>query len=106
LIRNVIPCQYLDQGRYLNPNGKTADPNGGVASAPRESRTSMPPRLANADRQSPRRRFAKKRCKKDGAEDKNADEAKCKRNQSNSSTAKLFPARPSPDIDNLGGSIR
>ena len=24
----------------------------------------------------------------------------------NSSTARLFPARPSPDIDNLGGSIR
>ena len=35
-----------------------------------------------------------------------SSEAKCKRNISNSSTAKLFPARPSPDIDNLGGSIR
>jgi hypothetical protein len=33
-------------------------------------------------------------------------EAKCKRNLSNSSTARLFPARPSPDIDNIGGSIR
>ena len=50
--------------------------------------------------------FAKKRWKKDGTADETADEAKCKRNQSNSSTAKLFPARPSPDIDNLGGSIR
>ena len=35
-----------------------------------------------------------------------ADEPKCKRNTTNSSTARLFPARPSPDIDNLGGSIR
>ncbi|MDI1265161.1 MAG: lysozyme inhibitor LprI family protein, partial [bacterium] len=50
--------------------------------------------------------FAKKRWKKDGTEDESADEAKCRRNLSNSSTARLFPARPSPDIDNLGGSIR
>lgn len=35
------------------------------------------------------------------------DEPKCKRNYTISSTARLFPARPSPDIDNLGGgSIR
>jgi hypothetical protein len=45
--------------------------------------------------------FAKKR---DGSDE--ADEPKCKRNYTNSSTARLFPARPSPDIDNLGGSIR
>jgi uncharacterized protein YecT (DUF1311 family) len=51
--------------------------------------------------------FAKKRWKKDGTADDTADEAKCRRNQSNSSTARLFPARPSQDIDNLGnGSIR
>ncbi len=51
--------------------------------------------------------FAKKRWKKDGTEDETADEAKCKRNSSNSSTARLFPARPSQDIDNLGvDSIR
>ena len=36
----------------------------------------------------------------------NGDEPKCKRNYGNSSTARLFPAKPSPDIDNLGGSIR
>ena len=48
--------------------------------------------------------FAGKRWKKDGTEDENADQAKCKRNSSNSSAARLFPARPSPDIDNLGGS--
>lgn len=51
-------------------------------------------------------RFAKNRWKQDGSEDENADEAKCRRNLSNSSTARLFPARPSPDIDNMGGSIR
>ncbi|MBR1124935.1 DUF1311 domain-containing protein [Bradyrhizobium lablabi] len=35
-----------------------------------------------------------------------ADEPKCRRNASFSSTARLFPAKPSADIDNLGGSIR
>jgi hypothetical protein len=50
--------------------------------------------------------FSRKRWKKDGTEDETADEPKCKRNVSNSSTARLFPARPSPDIDNMGGSIR
>ncbi|MGN1285519.1 MAG: lysozyme inhibitor LprI family protein [Bradyrhizobium sp.] len=49
--------------------------------------------------------FAKKRTGKDGAED-SADEAKCRRRLDNSSTARLFPVRPSPDIDNLKGSIR
>jgi len=44
--------------------------------------------------------FAKKRSGKDD------DEAKCKRRLDNSSTARLFPARPSPDIDNFSGSIR
>ena len=50
--------------------------------------------------------FAKKRWKKDGTADGTADEPKCKRNSANSSTARLFPARPSPDIDSIGGSIR
>jgi hypothetical protein len=51
--------------------------------------------------------FAKKRWKQDGTADDTADEAKCKRNQSNSSTSRLFPARASREIDNLGeGSIR
>ena len=51
--------------------------------------------------------FAKKRWKQDGTADEKADEAKCRRNLQISSTARLFPARPSSDIDNLGGgSIR
>ena len=51
--------------------------------------------------------FAKKRySSKDGTENKDADEEKCKRRLDISSTARLFPATPSPDIDNLKGSIR
>jgi hypothetical protein len=45
--------------------------------------------------------FAKKR---EGPDDD--DPPKCLRNYTISSTARLFPARPSPDIDNFGGSIR
>lgn len=48
--------------------------------------------------------FANKRGQSDDADD--ADEPKCKRSASISSTARLFPARPSPDIDDLGGSFR
>ncbi|MFN5278128.1 lysozyme inhibitor LprI family protein, partial [Bradyrhizobium sp.] len=44
--------------------------------------------------------FAKKRT------DQDSDEAKCRRRLDNSSTARLFPARPSRDIDNFKGSIR
>ncbi len=49
--------------------------------------------------------FAAKRYKDNGV-DENTDEAKCKRRLDVSSTARLFPARPSPDIDTLPGSIR
>lgn len=45
--------------------------------------------------------FARKRTRDD-----TDDEAKCKRRLDNSSTARLFPARPSPDINNFSGSIR
>jgi uncharacterized protein YecT (DUF1311 family) len=45
--------------------------------------------------------FAKKRHGADGE-----DEPKCKRGFQNSSTARLFPARPSADINDFGGSIR
>jgi uncharacterized protein YecT (DUF1311 family) len=48
--------------------------------------------------------FAEQRGRADRADD--ADEPKCKRNATISSTARLFPARPSPDIDNFGGAIR
>jgi uncharacterized protein YecT (DUF1311 family) len=43
--------------------------------------------------------FAKKRARSD-------EEGKCKRTPSASSTARLFPARPSPDIKDFGASIR
>ncbi|HEX9468957.1 MAG TPA: lysozyme inhibitor LprI family protein [Bradyrhizobium sp.] len=42
--------------------------------------------------------FASKRFRSNGMSDPNAEEPKCKRILS--STARLFPARPSPDIDN------
>jgi uncharacterized protein YecT (DUF1311 family) len=45
--------------------------------------------------------FAKKRSGENAV-----DEMKCKRSPSNSSTARLFPARPSPDINDFGNSIR
>ena len=45
--------------------------------------------------------FAKKRSGEAGI-----DEMKCKRSISASSTARLFPARASPDINDFGGSIR
>jgi hypothetical protein len=47
--------------------------------------------------------FAKKR---EGKEDNGSDEPKCKRNTTISSTARLFPAKPSPDINDFGQSIR
>ena len=46
--------------------------------------------------------FAQKRTGTDDSD----DEEKCKRRLDNSSTARLFPARPSPEIDNFKGSIR
>jgi len=51
--------------------------------------------------------FAKKRyASKDGTENKDADEAKCRRRLDISSAARLFPAHSSPDIDSFKGSIR
>jgi uncharacterized protein YecT (DUF1311 family) len=47
--------------------------------------------------------FAKKRVQPDND---GVDEAKCRRRLDNSSTARLFPARPSADIDNPSGAIR
>jgi uncharacterized protein YecT (DUF1311 family) len=47
--------------------------------------------------------FARKR---EGKNDNADDEPKCKRNTTISSTARLFPAKPSGDIDNPSGSIR
>jgi uncharacterized protein YecT (DUF1311 family) len=46
--------------------------------------------------------FAKKRFRPDGYASDSADEPKCKRSAAISSTARLFPVRPSPDIDDFG----
>jgi len=48
--------------------------------------------------------FAQKRIQPDGGGAN--DEPKCTRRLDNSSTARLFPVRPSPDFDNLVGSTR
>ena len=45
--------------------------------------------------------FAKKR-----QDPTDSDEPKCKRSYANSSTARLFPAKPSADINDFGQSIR
>jgi hypothetical protein len=50
--------------------------------------------------------FAKKRSNDDGTAGDKANEAKCHRNASLSSTARLFPVRPSPDIDAGQKTIR
>lgn len=50
--------------------------------------------------------FAKKRMRDDGTEIDKADEQKCRRQVTLSSSARLFPIRPSPDIDKFKGSIR
>jgi hypothetical protein len=42
--------------------------------------------------------------KRHGSDD--SDEPKCRRRLDNSSTARLFPVRPSADIDNPRGAIR
>ncbi|MBR1276969.1 lysozyme inhibitor LprI family protein [Bradyrhizobium sp. AUGA SZCCT0283] len=91
-------CDYAMTGKVVNGIFRADEKRKNPDTLERDHATLIVNRLDDA--------FAKKRWKKDGTEDETADEAKCRRNVSNSSTAKLFPARPSPDIDNLGGSIR
>jgi hypothetical protein len=44
--------------------------------------------------------------RRDNPAERDADEGKCKRKVTISSTARLFPVKPSPDLNNLGGGIR
>jgi uncharacterized protein YecT (DUF1311 family) len=91
-------CDYAMTGKVVNGTFRSDEQRRNPDTLERDHATLIVNRLDDA--------FAKKRWKKDGTEDETADEAKCRHNLSNSSTAKLFPARPSPDIDNFGGSIR
>jgi uncharacterized protein YecT (DUF1311 family) len=91
-------CDYAMTGKVVNGAFRSDEKRKNPDTLERDHATLIANRLDDA--------FAKKRWKMDGTADETADEAKCKRNSSNSSTARLFPARPSPDIDNLGGSIR
>jgi hypothetical protein len=76
--------------RHVSDRGERKNPD----TLERESATLIVNRQDDA--------FARKR----RGPDDDADPPKCLRNYTISSTARLFPARPSPDIDNLGGSIR
>jgi uncharacterized protein YecT (DUF1311 family) len=91
-------CDYAMTGKVVSGAFRADERRKNPDTLERDHATLIVNRLDDA--------FAKKRWKKDGTADETADEAKCKRNSSNSSTARLFPARPSPDIDNFGGSIR
>jgi len=91
-------CDYAMTGKAVNGIFRSDEKRKNPDTLERDHATLIVNRLDDA--------FAKKRWKKDGTADEAADEAKCRRNVANSSTAKLFPARPSPDIDNFGGSIR
>jgi uncharacterized protein len=91
-------CDYAMTGKVVNGTFRADEKRKNPDTLERDHATLVINRLDDT--------FAKNRWKKDGTADETADEAKCKRNASNSSTSRLFPARPSPDIDNLGGSIR
>ena len=92
-------CDYEISGKLVDGGAfRSSDGRKNPDTLERDHATLVVNRLDDA--------FATKRWKKDGSEDSTADEPKCKRNSANSSTARLFPARPSPDIDSLGGSIR
>jgi len=91
-------CDYEISGRLVDGAFRSSDGRKNPDTLERDHATLVVNRQDDV--------FAKKRWNKDGTADDTADEAKCKRNSANSSTARLFPARPSPDIDNIGGSIR
>jgi uncharacterized protein YecT (DUF1311 family) len=85
-------CDYDISGKVLGGVFRADEKRKNPDTLERDHATLIVNRLDDA--------FAKKR------EGKDADEPKCRRMISASSTARLFPAKPSPDIDNLGGSIR
>lgn len=91
-------CDYEMSGRLVDGAFRSSDGRRNPDTLERDRASLIVNRLDDV--------FAKKRWKKDGTEDASADEPKCRRNLANSSTARLFPARSSPDIDNIGGSIR
>jgi uncharacterized protein YecT (DUF1311 family) len=92
-------CDYDMTGRIVGGVFRSTEPRRNPDTLERDHAMLIVNRLDDV--------FARKRYrKKDGTEDENADEAKCGRRLGISSTARLFPARPSPDIDNFRGSIR
>ena len=86
-------CDYEFKGKVVNGVFRSEEKGKNPDTLERDHATLIVNRHDDA--------FARKRGQSKG-EDDDADEPKCKRNMTNSSTARLFPARPSPDIDNLG----
>jgi len=91
-------CDYEMSGRMVDGAFRSSDGRRNPDTLERDHASLIVNRLDDV--------FVKKRWKKDGTEDASADEPKCRRNLANSSTARLFPARASPDIDSISGSIR
>jgi hypothetical protein len=89
-------CDYAMTGKVTGGVFRSDEPRKNPDTLERDHATLIVNRLDDV--------FAKKREGK--GDDTGGDEPKCKRNITISSTARLFPARPSPDIDNLPGSIR
>ncbi len=89
-------CDYAFEGKVINGVFRSEEKRKNPDALERDHATLIVNRQDDI--------FAEKRGQSEGADD--TDEPKCKRTMTNSSTARLFPARPSPDIDNLGGSIR
>ena len=86
-------CDYDMSGKLVGGLFRTDDTGKNPDTLERDHATLIVNRLDDA--------FAKKRSGANAV-----DEMKCKRSPSNSSTARLFPARPSPDINDFGNSIR
>jgi len=90
-------CDYEMTGKYVDGTFRSSDGAKNADTLERDHASLVVNRLDDV--------FAPKRGKKDGTQDTAANEQKCRRSIEASSTARLFPARPSPDIDNLGGGI-
>jgi uncharacterized protein YecT (DUF1311 family) len=83
-------CNYAIEGKVVNGIFRSNDKGKNPDTLERDHATLIVNRQDDV--------FAKRRFRPDGTLDPNAVEPKCER--ISSSTARLFPARPSPDIDN------
>jgi uncharacterized protein YecT (DUF1311 family) len=87
-------CEYDFNGKAVDGLFKPDDTTKNPDSMERDHATLIVNRTDDA--------AAKRRFKADGSLNPDADEAKCRRSLSISSTARLFPVRRSPDLGNSG----